>query len=109
VPLWNGWGITDLAARRLGSLSGAQRQRAQAFDLLLLDEPDAGLDAQGRHDISAAISQARANGVTVVHVTHDLDDASGADHCLLLHNGRLAAAGDPHTVLQRLRVEQLPA
>lgn len=109
-------GITDLAARRLSSLSGGQRQRAllaQAFaqesDLLLLDEPDAGLDAQSRLDISAAISHAQTNGVTVIHVTHDLDEASRADNCLLLQNGRLTAEGDPHTVLDRLRAEQLPA
>lgn len=102
-------GITDLAARRLSSLSGGQRQRAllaQAFaqesDLLLLDEPDAGLDAQSRLDISAAISHAQTNGVTVIHVTHDLDEASRADNCLLLQNGRLTAEGDPRTVLQRL-------
>ena len=102
-------GITDLAARRLSSLSGGQRQRAllaQAFaqesDLLLLDEPDAGLDAQSRLDISAAISHAQANGVTVIHVTHDLDEASRADNCLLLQDGRLTAEGDPHTVLQHL-------
>lgn len=101
-------GITDLAPRRLSSLSGGQRQRAllaQAFaqesDLLLLDEPDAGLDAQSRLDISTAISHAQANGVTVIHVTHDLDEASRADHCLLLQDGRLTAQGDPHAVLQR--------
>lgn len=103
-------GITDLAARRLSSLSGGQRQRAllaQAFaqesDLLLLDEPDAGLDAQSRLDISAAISHAQTNGVTVIHVTHDLDEAARADYCLLLQDGRLTAEGDPRTVLQCLQ------
>lgn len=109
-------GIADLAQRRLSSLSGGQRQRAllaQAFaqesDLLLLDEPDAGLDARARRDISIAISDARANGVTAVHVTHDLDEASRADHCLVLQNGRLVAEGDPRALLQDLRVEQVPA
>jgi zinc/manganese transport system ATP-binding protein len=99
-------GIADLARRRLSSLSGGQRQRAllaQAFaqesDLLLLDEPDAGLDSQARHDISTAISDAQANGVTVIHATHDLNEASRADYCLLLQNGRLTAEGDPRTVL----------
>lgn len=108
-------GIADLASCRLSSLSGGQRQRAllaQAFaqesDLLLLDEPDAGLDSQSRRDISAAISDAQANGVTVIHVTHDLDEAARANHCLLLQDGRLVAEGEPHTVLQRLRVEQMP-
>lgn len=101
-------GVSDLAARRLSSLSGGQRQRAllapafaQESDLLLLDEPDAGLDAQSRLDIAAAISHAQTNGVTVIHVTHDLDEASRADNCLLLQDGRLTAEGDPHAVLQR--------
>lgn len=108
-------GIADLASRRLSTLSGGQRQRAllaQAFaqesDLLLLDEPDAGLDSRARRDISAAVSDARADGVTVVHATHDLDEASRADHCLLLDNGRLAAEGDPRTVLQHLRAQRMP-
>lgn len=109
-------GIADLARRRLSSLSGGQRQRAliaQAFaqesDLLLLDEPDAGLDSQARRDIATAISEAQANGVTVIHVTHDLGEAGRADHCLLLRNGRLAAEGDPRTVLECLHTGQTPA
>lgn len=45
--------------------------------------------------------------MTVVHVTHDLDEASLADHCLLLDNGRPVAEGDPTAVLQHLPVERL--
>jgi zinc/manganese transport system ATP-binding protein len=99
-------GIADLARRQLGSLSGGQRQRAllaqalaQESDLLLLDEPDAGLDTQARHDIATAMADARTSGVTVVHATHDLDQARKADHCLLLRDGRLVAEGPPHAVL----------
>jgi zinc/manganese transport system ATP-binding protein len=100
-------GITDLARRQLGSLSGGQRQRAllaqalaQESDLLLLDEPDAGLDSQARHDIATAMADARTSGVTIVHATHDPDHALRADYCLLLHAGRLVAQGPPHTVLR---------
>jgi zinc/manganese transport system ATP-binding protein len=100
-------GIADLARRQLGSLSGGQRQRAllaqalaQESDLLLLDEPDAGLDSQARHDIATAMADARTSGVTIVHATHDIDHALRADHCLLLHAGRLVAEGPPHTVLR---------
>ncbi|OZM77562.1 ABC transporter [Pseudonocardia sp. MH-G8] len=99
-------GVTDLADRPLGALSGGQRQRvlvaqglAQESDLLLLDEPAAGLDAQARVRIDEALRQAAADGVTVVRVTHDPDVAAGADHCLLLRDGRLVGEGPPAQVL----------
>ncbi|WP_410875237.1 zinc ABC transporter ATP-binding protein AztA [Nocardia sp. A7] len=100
--------LTELATRRLDTLSGGQRQRtllaqalAQESDLLLLDEPAAGLDETSQAEISRALAQISAAGVTVVQATHDLDEASRADHCLLLRDGRLKAAGHPKKVLVR--------
>ena len=97
-------GVHDLADRSLGTLSGGQRQRvlvaqglAQESDLLLLDEPAAGLDAQARRCIDEVLTRAAADGVTVVAVTHDPDAASRADHCVLLRDGRLVAEGPPST------------
>ncbi|GAA3722874.1 zinc/manganese transport system ATP-binding protein [Spinactinospora alkalitolerans] len=99
-------GVLDLAPRRLGELSGGQRQRAlvaqglaQESDLLLLDEPTTGLDAEARERISAVLDRAGADGTTVVQATHDLEAAMRADHCLLLAEGRLAAQGAPASVL----------
>jgi zinc/manganese transport system ATP-binding protein len=99
-------GLDALSDRPLGALSGGQRQRvlvaqglAQESDLLLLDEPAAGLDAQARVRIDEALRRAAHAGVTVVRVTHDPDVAARADHCLLLREGRLAAEGPPATVL----------
>lgn len=101
-------GLTDLATRRLDTLSGGQRQRtllaqalAQESDLLLLDEPAAGLDETSQAEISRALAQISAAGVTVVQATHDLDEAGRADHCLLLRDGQLKAAGHPKKVLVR--------
>ncbi|MFG3442121.1 zinc ABC transporter ATP-binding protein AztA [Nonomuraea sp. NPDC047897] len=98
--------VADLAPRRLGTLSGGQRQRvlvaqglAQQPDLLLLDEPTTGVDANARQHIVAALDREKARGVTVVHATHDLDLAMRADHCLLLDGGRLLAQGPPDSVL----------
>ncbi|MFC9427592.1 zinc ABC transporter ATP-binding protein AztA [Streptomyces sp. NPDC056987] len=99
-------GIGDLAPRQLGELSGGQRQRAliaqglaQESDLLLLDEPTTGLDPEARERISALLTALVADGVTVVHATHDLAAARAADTCLLLQDGRLTAQGHPDHVL----------
>ncbi|MFC6013358.1 zinc ABC transporter ATP-binding protein AztA [Nocardia lasii] len=100
--------LTALSTRRLDTLSGGQRQRtllaqalAQQSELLLLDEPTTGLDAASRAEITGALREIAATGVTVVQATHDVADASSADHCLLLRDGRLEAAGHPDDVLVR--------
>ncbi|MFD5228475.1 zinc ABC transporter ATP-binding protein AztA [Streptomyces qaidamensis] len=99
-------GISDLATRQLGELSGGQRQRAliaqglaQKSDLLLLDEPTTGLDPEARGWIGALLTELIADGVTVVHATHDLEAARSADACLLLRNGHLAGQGHPGQLL----------
>ncbi|WP_306367851.1 zinc ABC transporter ATP-binding protein AztA [Nocardiopsis sp. CC223A] len=87
-------GVADLARRRLGELSGGQRQRvllaqglAQEADLLLLDEPATGLDADSRARIGAVLDQERARGVTVVHATHSEREAARADRVLRMEEG----------------------
>ncbi|MFD7698899.1 zinc ABC transporter ATP-binding protein AztA [Streptomyces caelestis] len=99
-------GVTGLAARQLGELSGGQRQRAliaqglaQESDLLLLDEPTTGLDPEAREHMTTLLTELAADGVTVVHATHDLDAARAADACLLLREGRLAGRGNPGRLL----------
>ncbi|GAA2087468.1 zinc ABC transporter ATP-binding protein AztA [Actinomadura alba] len=99
-------GIAELAHKQLAELSGGQRQRvliaqglAQESDLLLLDEPAAGLDDAGRGRILQVLEQVKAQGVTVVHATHDAEAARHADHCLLLAEGRLLAQGRYEEVL----------
>lgn len=98
--------VLGLAERQLGALSGGQRQRvlvaqglAQDARLLLLDEPTAGLDLDAQRRIVDVLDDLRARGRTVVHATHDLAEAGRADHCLVLRQGRLVAAGPPHRAL----------
>ncbi|NJC56031.1 zinc ABC transporter ATP-binding protein AztA [Brevibacterium marinum] len=86
--------IHDLASRRLGSLSGGQRQRAlvaqglaQHSELLLLDEPLAGVDVRAAEDIAAAIESERSRGTTIVMATHESTQAERADHVVRLHQG----------------------
>lgn len=103
-------GIAELASAPLRDLSGGQQQRvfvAQALareaDLLLLDEPAAGLDAVGRELLDAALAQERARGAAVVVATHDIGDAMRADLVLLLAR-RVVAFGPPREVLTRERL-----
>ena len=97
--------VADLAGRHLAQMSGGQRQRvfiaqglAQDADVLLLDEPVAGLDLASEQTIRHAIEQERSSGRTVVVATHDLDEARRADRVVLL-NGAVVAQGPPDEVL----------
>ncbi len=100
-------GVAHLANAPLEDLSGGQRQRvhiAQALawqaDVIVLDEPTAGLDVAGRDLLSHALAAERARGVAVVMCTHDISDALEADRALLLSK-RVVANGPPADVLTR--------
>ncbi len=104
-------GIAHLARRQVTDLSGGQRQRvllAQALvqraDILLLDEPTAALDTSGRDDVLRVIGDEVGRGCAVIEVTHDLDAAQHADHCVLLSQGSAVAQGAPRDVLTTARI-----
>ncbi len=98
-------GVGPFADTPMLELSGGQQQRAhlaQALarraDVLLLDEPTAGLDPSGREVFARAVADERARGCAVAMATHDLGDAEGADVVVLLA-GRIVAIGSPAEVL----------
>ena len=97
--------VDGLSGRALGELSGGQRQRvylaqalARSADLLVLDEPTAGLDAASRARYLEAVRAECARGAVVVAATHDVGEAAAAAQVLLLA-GRVVAAGPPAAVL----------
>ena len=97
--------IADLAKQHLAEMSGGQRQRvfvaqglAQEADILLLDEPVAGLDIVSIGQIRKIIEEERAAGRTVVVATHDLDEAARSDHVVLV-KGRVVSSGPPAEAL----------
>lgn len=99
-------GLDDLRCRRLGDLSGGQRQRtllAQTFtqqsQLVLLDEPTAGLDAQASDQLARQLARLGADGTTIVAATHDLELGRTFDFAVLLGGGGVLAAGTPAEVL----------
>jgi ABC-2 type transport system ATP-binding protein len=107
-PLDTGWlldtlGLSAAARTPVRRLSGGQLQRlslAMALvgrpDLLILDEPTAGMDPQVRHLVWDLIRAARRDGVTVLLTTHLLDEAELlSDRILIIDHGRLLADGSP--------------
>ena len=90
-------GIAPLARRRLATLSAGERQLAT---LLLLDEPAAHLDIGHQLRLFRVLDEARAGGVAVLAVVHDLPRAAAwAGRIVLLAGGRIAAEGAPDAVL----------
>jgi ABC-type Mn2+/Zn2+ transport system ATPase subunit len=98
-------GVSDLAHTPLRSLSGGQRQRvylaqvlARRADVILLDEPDAGLDAGGRERYLEAFAAELHRGAALVTATHDIGEAIEYDQVLLLAR-RVVALGPGREVL----------
>ncbi len=98
-------GLTQLASRQIGELSGGQQRRmliaralAQETDLLLLDEPMAGLDPATQHDLLALFESLRRQGKTLLVATHDLSCVAACFDLALLLNRRVVAFGPPSEV-----------
>ena len=107
--------VSTLADRPVGNLSGGERQRAkvaralaQEPRALALDEPTAALDVGHEMAIWELLRDLGRAGTTVLVVTHNLNLAARyADRLVLLHQGRVAAAGTPAQVLTRDAVERV--
>ncbi len=102
-------GIGDLAVRRIGALSGGQRQMVLLAQVLagdpralLLDEPTSALDiAHQLHVLGLLRDATRRRGLTTIVVLHDLNAAARfADRVALLVDGRLTAVGTPAEILR---------
>jgi ABC-2 type transport system ATP-binding protein len=94
-------GTAEFAARPTNKLSGGQAQRVRFAvalvsnaDLLLLDEPTAALDVEGRREFWTSMRAVAARGKTVVFATHYLEEADAfADRIVLIARGRIVADG----------------
>lgn len=92
-------GITQLARRRVSKCSGGEQQRLRFAlallpdpDLLVLDEPTAGMDVAARRDFWAAMHAEAAQGRTVIFATHYLEEASSfAERIVLVSEGVVIA------------------
>jgi ABC-2 type transport system ATP-binding protein len=94
-------GLADRQKRTWKQMSGGEQQRLKLAlalagkpDVVFLDEPTAGVDAEGRIVIREVIRTLAAKGVAVVLTTHELGEAERlADHVVILDRGRLVASG----------------
>lgn len=101
-------GMTAFAQADPAELSGGQRQRvavagalAMRPDILLLDEPASMLDPAGRADLARIVAGLHAAGITVLHVTHLMEDALAADRVVVMDRGTIAMEGAPDQVFAR--------
>ncbi len=100
-------GITDLAGRRLNELSGGQRQRAfiaralaSEADLLALDEPAVGVDAESRDAFYNLLDELNDDGITVVLIEHDIGVVTDRVDMVACINRTLFHHGDPESFLE---------
>lgn len=110
------FGTEDLADRTFGTLSEGERKRVQIArammtdpELLLLDEPSAGLDLAGREDLVGLLSELAQDedAPTQVLVTHHVEEIPrGMTHVLLLQEGRVVAAGPIEETLTDEKMSQ---
>jgi manganese/iron transport system ATP-binding protein/manganese/zinc/iron transport system ATP- binding protein len=98
--------MSEFKKRQIGQLSGGQQQRvfmaralAQDADILLLDEPFAGVDAATETAILDVLEETKHLGKTLVVVHHDLGTAAGYFDSLILLKQRLFGFGPPSVVL----------
>ena len=114
--LLRAWGLAELHDRRYGTLSDGERKRvliARALmtdpELLLLDEPAAGLDVGGREKLVQRLDELARDDAApaMVMVTHHLEEVpDGFSHALLLRDGKIVAAGPVGQVMTQKNLSE---
>ena len=99
-------GMYELREHAPHLLSGGQKQRvaiagviAMEPEIIVLDEPTAMLDPQGRQEVISTVTRlCREKGMTVLLITHHMDECIGADRLIVMSNGSIVADGTPGAV-----------
>lgn len=107
--------MTAYAKHAPSHLSGGQKQRVAIAGVIamrpccmILDESTAMLDPKGRREVLDTVERLnREEGMTVIHITHYMEEAARADRVIVIHDGNLWADGTPREVFSR--VEELHA
>jgi len=109
-------GMSEFARHAPHLLSGGQKQRVAIAGVLamrprciVMDEPTAMLDPSGREEVMTAVRRLnRETGMTVVLITHHMDEAAQADRVIVMQGGKVALDGTPKQVFSQVeRMEEL--
>lgn len=90
-------------------LSGGEKRRAALAgvlamqpEILVLDEPTAGLDPAGRYRLLATLVKLKEEGIGIVFVSHSMEDvAENADRIVVMHDGRVEMDASPREIFRR--------
>ena len=105
-------GMSEYASHSAHKLSGGQKQRvaiagiiAMEPDCIVLDEPTAMLDPRGRTEVMETIRRLnREHGITVVLITHYMDEAVQADRVIVMDSGEILLEGAPREVFSHVEL-----
>ncbi|NMB25520.1 MAG: energy-coupling factor transporter ATPase [Firmicutes bacterium] len=105
-------GMSDFAQAAPHNLSGGQKQRVAIAGViamrprcLVLDEPTAMLDPVGRREVLDTIHRLnKTEGITVVLITHFMDEAVGAERVVVMDDGKIVEQGPPATIFQKMEL-----
>lgn len=108
-------GMSDFRKREPARLSGGQKQRvaiagvvALRPDIVILDEATSMLDPEGRLDLIAAVQKIKTEyGMTVISITHDLDEVALSDRVMIMKEGKLESISRPHDLFARKDLQEL--
>ena len=101
--------MSDFKTREPARLSGGQKQRvaiagavAMRPSIIILDEATSMLDPEGRLELIGTIQKIREQyGMTVISITHDLDEVTLSDHVLVMKNGQIESSSSPRELFSR--------
>ena len=104
-------GMTAYRLQSPGKLSGGQKQRvaiagvmAMKPECIILDEPTAMLDPNGRREVIKTVHELnRAEGITVLLITHYMEEAIDADRIIVMDGGRIVMDGKPAEIFSRVK------
>lgn len=102
-------GMTDYAEHSPYKLSGGQKQRiaiagvlAMRPDCIILDEPTAMLDPSGRAEVLETVQKLNEEGITIIMITHFMEEAAMADTVHVMEEGRVVLSGTPRDVFSKV-------
>lgn len=104
-------GMTQFSKHAPAQLSGGQKQRiaiagiiAMSPECIIFDESTAMLDPGGRKEVMSTIEKLnRERGITILHITHNMDEAVKADRVIVISDGRLILDGTPREVFGNVK------